>query len=353
MRRRLTGRSADEDGAVLILVALLMVVLLGFAALAVDVSALHAERRELQNGADAAALAIAQDCAGATGCDPSIAARYADANAGDGAAAVDEVCGAGPGLAACATPPTGSAAAGAAGWVSVGTRTRTVPAGGGGRTDQVPFRLAPALRLVSAGDFDGRTVGAGAVAAWGAPAAATTAPLAISRCELETYRATRGGLPEGPPFAQLPTGVATRGTFLGFPVPTTCPAGPWADSLGGFVWLSPAGGSCQVRLRVGDSVPARGDRPGCVSLDDLLGTTVLVPVFGSTSGTFLNRRYDIEGFAALHVTGYRTGFVDRGTPCLLTTGSFQCLSGHFTTHVTSGTAFGGPDLGASIVTLLG
>jgi Flp pilus assembly protein TadG len=352
VRHRLAGRAADEDGAVLVLVALLMVVLLGFAALAVDVSALHAERRELQNGADAAALAIAQDCAGTAGCDPSVAARYADANTGDGAAAVEDVCGAGPGLVACATPPTAGAAAGAAGWVSVGTRTRT--AATGGATDQVPFRLAPALRLVSAGDFDGRTVRAGAVAAWGSPAAAPTVPLAISRCELETYRATRGGLPEGPPpFAQLPMGVAERGTFLGFPVPTTCPTGPWADSLGGFVWLTPAGGSCQVRLRVGDSVPARSDRPGCLSLDGLLGTTVLVPVFGSTSGTFLNRRYDIEGFAALHVTGYRTGFASRGTPCLLTTGSFQCLSGHFTTHVTSGTAFGGPDLGASIVTLIG
>ena len=53
----------DERGAVAIIIALLMVVLIGFAALAVDISAMWAEKRQLQNGADAAALAIAQDCA--------------------------------------------------------------------------------------------------------------------------------------------------------------------------------------------------------------------------------------------------------------------------------------------------
>ncbi|XTR53338.1 pilus assembly protein TadG-related protein [Pseudarthrobacter sp. So.54] len=40
-----------------------MVVLLGITAIVVDVGMIYAERFELQNGADAAALAIAQDCA--------------------------------------------------------------------------------------------------------------------------------------------------------------------------------------------------------------------------------------------------------------------------------------------------
>ena len=40
-----------------------MVVLLGFATIVVDVGWLYAERRQLQNGADAAALAVAIDCA--------------------------------------------------------------------------------------------------------------------------------------------------------------------------------------------------------------------------------------------------------------------------------------------------
>lgn len=64
--RRLTrhvGRNLEhEGGAVAVVLAILAVVLLGMVALAVDVGALYQERRELQNGADAGALAIAEDC---------------------------------------------------------------------------------------------------------------------------------------------------------------------------------------------------------------------------------------------------------------------------------------------------
>ena len=42
--------------------ALLLVPMLGFAAIAVDIGALYAERARLQVGADAAAIAVAQDC---------------------------------------------------------------------------------------------------------------------------------------------------------------------------------------------------------------------------------------------------------------------------------------------------
>lgn len=49
-----------RQGSVAIIVALLMVVFLGFAALAVDLSHLHVARNELQNGADAGALAGAR-----------------------------------------------------------------------------------------------------------------------------------------------------------------------------------------------------------------------------------------------------------------------------------------------------
>ena len=41
----------------------MLVVLIGVGALVIDSGALYAERRQLQNGADAAALAVAQDCA--------------------------------------------------------------------------------------------------------------------------------------------------------------------------------------------------------------------------------------------------------------------------------------------------
>lgn len=51
----------NEDGQVLVLFALLLVVLMGFAALAVDVGSMTLTKTKLQSAADAAALAGAQD----------------------------------------------------------------------------------------------------------------------------------------------------------------------------------------------------------------------------------------------------------------------------------------------------
>ena len=54
---------ASERGATAVIFALLLVPMLGFAAIAVDVGSLYAERARLQVAADAAAIAVAQDCA--------------------------------------------------------------------------------------------------------------------------------------------------------------------------------------------------------------------------------------------------------------------------------------------------
>jgi len=56
-------KRTGERGATAVLVALMMVALLGVAAIAVDMGALWWDRKQLQNGADAGALAIAQSCA--------------------------------------------------------------------------------------------------------------------------------------------------------------------------------------------------------------------------------------------------------------------------------------------------
>ena len=59
---RITHSTTDE-GFVAFLVALVVAgVLLGTAAISVDLTSLHGERRELQNGADNAAIAAAFDC---------------------------------------------------------------------------------------------------------------------------------------------------------------------------------------------------------------------------------------------------------------------------------------------------
>jgi Flp pilus assembly protein TadG len=58
-RRQFILKIKERRGAVLIIVALIMVVLIGFAALAIDVGYLYATKNELQNIADGAALAAA------------------------------------------------------------------------------------------------------------------------------------------------------------------------------------------------------------------------------------------------------------------------------------------------------
>jgi hypothetical protein len=129
----------DEGGAVAVMLALLMVVLLGFAAVVVDVGALYWEKAQLQNGADAAALGVAQKCAvGPCVNMTSLATELASGNANDNAAAAVPVL-------------TANA-------VTVTTSTRT--AGGG---HELAHFFAPILGISST------EVGAKASAAWGSP----------------------------------------------------------------------------------------------------------------------------------------------------------------------------------------
>ncbi len=77
------------------IVALLMVVLPGFTAYVIDVAAMYWEKAQLQNGADAAALGIAQQCAaGECGGINTTATTLAGLNANDGkASAIPAVAG--------------------------------------------------------------------------------------------------------------------------------------------------------------------------------------------------------------------------------------------------------------------
>ena len=77
MRRLIHSKDGADSGAVAVVVAVAMLALLGAAALAVDVGSLYSERAQLQNGADAAAIAIAQACAtNATAPPTTQAAKY-------------------------------------------------------------------------------------------------------------------------------------------------------------------------------------------------------------------------------------------------------------------------------------
>ena len=61
MRKRLRHMRRDEGGSVLVMIAILLPVMLGMAALAIDVAGWYQTRRQLQSAADAAALAGMQD----------------------------------------------------------------------------------------------------------------------------------------------------------------------------------------------------------------------------------------------------------------------------------------------------
>ena len=139
-------RLRDERGAVGVMVALLMVPLIGFAAIAIDVAAMYAERQQLQTGADAGALAVAQDCA---------RVRVADRPAPQG------VRGRQP---TKATPTDRDAARARQGDVrNPGVKQN---------------RFAPVLGVAPS------TISASATAAWGSPISGTAVlPLAFSWCE--------------------------------------------------------------------------------------------------------------------------------------------------------------------------
>jgi hypothetical protein len=353
-------RDLDRDrGALVILVAIMMVALLGIGALVIDIGALLVERRELQNGADAAALAVAQDCAG-PGCvnATSTATLYARLNARDDRALVETLCGQAPGIASCPAgyvPPPGTN--GASGWVRAVTRTETFDGG-----DQVRFVLAPIMNSLT-----GATVRSSAVAAWGPTGSAGTLPFTFSECEFQRM------IPEG---AEFPVGTVTvyskaQGRANQAPLVPDCEprSAPGGTVEGNFGWLSVSGTDCSVDLIVGDTIQARGD-PGN---DNLLNKapcseamvqnqTVLLPLFNQAEGVGNNVVYTISGFAAFTVTAYRlsgsawpTGFTCPPPPGTTGAGrNLRCFQGQFIRTVTGGGEFSdGSDFGARAVKMAG
>lgn len=94
--RRLSRGGNRERGATGVLAAVMMLALIGAGALAVDVGQIYAERAQLQNAADAGALAVAQQCHRTpAACTPAQATLWAKeltgGNSNDGATDVDSV----------------------------------------------------------------------------------------------------------------------------------------------------------------------------------------------------------------------------------------------------------------------
>ncbi|SDE92803.1 Putative Flp pilus-assembly TadE/G-like [Blastococcus fimeti] len=268
--RRLTlrARMGEERGAVGVMVALLLVPLLGFAAIAVDLTAVQAERTQLRNGTDAAVLAVATDCAwnpATCGGDPGATARsLITRNAGQVGATLGT-----PVVDVDPRAPVG--------------QTVSVTA-----TSEQKHWFAPVL------GHDASTVAATSTAAWSGTSRATAKlPLAIGRCEYDKHRSRPS--------------VTMEASNSG------CTGG--GQSSLRFVWLATDPGSvCRTTATVGaqiarsaggaTSMPAACGSQGQYLLD-LVGTTILLPVVDDSQGSASS--YRVYGFAAFQVSGYDLG----------------------------------------------
>lgn len=337
--RNVDASDGREQGATTLIVAMLLVVLLGFAALAVDVGALYAEKAQLQNGADAAALAIADDCAaGNCGSTSTTASGLANGNANDGSSGVSSI-----------TFPQAT---------TVRVETNTRDAGTGSNSFSLFF-----ARVLGMNSADVRAV---AQASWGAPSKGTSLPWTMSECVFKKYLTP----------SQL-SQLQSTGNFTGDPVPThillrydtNAPAYPGCAAQngyepGGFGWLVTNSGcstnisiSAQVNGQPGNHFP---NDPACNAvLSTLMDKPALVPLFSSATGNGSNATYTLVGFGAFQVTGYRfsgTGGVnDPAAPSC--TGNCRGLQGYFVRFVSlqEGMSLGGgvPNFGASVIALTG
>jgi Flp pilus assembly protein TadG len=302
----------DERGAVAVVVAILMVPLIGFAAVAIDVAAMYAEQLQLQTGADAGALAIAQDCAwGTCGATSQTAQTMATANLRNASS-------------------TTALTALSASQVTV-------------RNSGVKQHLfAPVLGI------DSSVLSASATAAWGSPTGGTAKlPLTISWCE---WQAQTGGA--------LPSGTIER--VISFPKKsdTGCAGQSGEQVPGGFGWLDTDAGGCQTTSSISERVASStGDAPsdGCSAADLAAqqGKTVILPLFDAQGGSAGNAWYQVRGYAAFKITGYYLGGqFSWGSPC---SGDDRCIKGYFTRLVDLNDTFtygsNTQPLGASIVQL--
>lgn len=334
----------NEEGASTVIVAILLVVLLGFAALVVDVGAMYAEKAQLQSGADFAALAVARDCAGGTCGDmESYAETLADANSNDAAAGVTSVT---------LTAPTT-------------VRVETYARASGTEADSFSLFFAKLM------GFETTQIHAVAAASWGPPNSGSTLPWTVSECVFLDFLTTsqREELETTGNFTGNPD--ATH-LLLRYDENTPTYAGCEAQNgyqPGGFGWLE-ANADCSADITAdgtilgqpGNSFPkVEGKDKVCQDvLAGILNEPVLIPLFSSAvNGGGSKTEYTVIGFAAFQVAGYKFGggpaltHVDTAAPSC--TDKCRGLQGFFTRFVSLEEAEIGtgdaPNFGASVVNL--
>jgi hypothetical protein len=340
-------RVRNESGAVIVFVAVAMVVLLGMTAFVIDFGRIWQERRELQAGATAGVLAVAEDCARGLLCNlPSAQATaeiYADANAIDGAASVFHID-FDPVFLFDDT-------------VRVVTETENTA---GGNTMDMLF-----AGIIG---FDNITLGADAAAAWGTPLAAATLPLIISDCEWDSpLPGYPNGSPEDLPYADDPTlsewPMATiywHDPLDVGPDPDGCIIHPGLDLPGGFGWIETSDG-CTADIVHGGTIgvdPAQNAPCSSGYFASLLdeGAPVKIPYYKEAPPT-PNGDYTVSSHGLFVIAGYdfnqgpayQRGVVSCGP-------GTSCMTGWFVKDVTAGGGpggLGGNDRGDIVIKLIG
>ncbi len=315
---RLSRRLAGERGAAAVVLSLLLVPMLGFAAIAVDIGALYAERARLQVGADAAAIAVAQDCSRGN-CGDMLATAQAliTANDGEGSAAYPVL----------SDDP-----------LSV-TVTGSTPK---------EHWFAPVI------GHDSTAVTATATVGWGGPSEGTAVlPLTFSWCSFLAQ--TNGGVPSN---STLQTIHLTKSAEAG----TSC-AGPSGNVVpGGFGFVVPDAGTCQATSSLEQqltSSPGNSPPSSCDEADfaGFLDRTVLLPLFDEYGGTGSGAWYRVYGYAAFRIKGYDLGGQYNTAKKLCgKTGDERCVTGYYTRFVELSDAWNytpdAPRLGSSILRLI-
>jgi hypothetical protein len=335
VRERVTRGTESEGGATAVIVGLLLTALLGFLAIVVDVGLIYVERSQLQNGADSAAIGVAYSCGtklDSENCGPSspTARQLVNGNSLDGlsntsALAIDKF----------------------AGVVHVETEAQEQ----GRASGSISLTFARALGL------EGAAVSAEATAVWGNPVeGATPFPIVFSQCEIRETSALQ--------LVQFrKQGVLSAG----------CPSGP----PGGFGNLDQVGGKCEAFVDI--SAASSGNSTGngipsnCYQLLEEWSKAIdagqypigLFPVYKTVSESGTKAIYNLSGFAAFEVHGwklkqggsekypelFRADFYT-GAKC-----GKDCIGiiGKFVRHVSLDEDFilgtGGKDMGAYVVRL--
>jgi Flp pilus assembly protein TadG len=277
MWRLIKSKAGNERGAAGVMVAVMMLVLIGAGALAVDTGQIYAERAQLQNGADAGALAVVKACH-LTTCSQSqaegIAQTLVNGNANDASSNLYQVD------------------LSVKDKVTVRTTTRD-----GSNGEGFLHRM-----FSSALDAPPATVGAHATAAVLFPTRGSGFPLAISN---KCYNLT---------------GAVNTGTVqkISYKPGGTCTGPSGTQIPGGWGWLD-QDSPCEAVTETGSnqlgSDPGGNPPSGCQTILSGWKATILgggevkatFPIFDDATNQGQNGQFHIIGYATFKIWGWKFG----------------------------------------------